>query len=173
MNKLIVVTAIALQAAFPAFAQEQPAQPPASPAPQPVTQAQTAQQYFANAQQLAAQAEIAYPTAFVDLPLWDSAVANAAAASDLEPSNLTYLRYLAELYTTTQWWIRAYDTWRSLESKAALDTTSSGLAARAAAKLGYIAMQRGAKTEAVTYLQQSLRWKEDTAVRSLLQRVQN
>ena len=37
----------------------------------------TAEQYFANAQQLAAQADIAYPQPFLDLPLWDSAVGNA------------------------------------------------------------------------------------------------
>ncbi|NJK44961.1 MAG: hypothetical protein HC933_12335 [Pleurocapsa sp. SU_196_0] len=43
-----MIAAIALQAVFPAFAQEQPAQP------------QTAEQFYANAQQLAAQAEIAY-----------------------------------------------------------------------------------------------------------------
>jgi tetratricopeptide (TPR) repeat protein len=169
MKKLIVIAAIALQAAFPVFAQEQPAQPATQPAAQP----QTAAQYYANAQQLAAQAEIAYPTAFLDLPLWDSAVANAATAADLEPSNLTYLRYLAELYTTTQWWIRAYDTWKLLEAKVTLDETSKTQAARSAAKLGYLAMQRGAKAEAVTYLQESLRWKEDMAVRSLLQRAQN
>lgn len=155
-------------------AQTQPTDPatPTAPAqPAPVAQP-TAAQYFANAQQLAAQAEIAYPQAFSDLPLWDFALRNAQAATDLEPGNLDYLRYTAELYTTTQWWIRAYDTWKLYESKTALNDEAKTQAALSAAKLGFLALQRGDKTRAVTYLQESLRWKDDADVRSLLQRAQ-
>jgi hypothetical protein len=136
------------------------------------TQAQptSAEQYYANAQQLAAQAEIAYPQPFLDLPLWDSAVSNAQAAADLAPTDFKYLRYAAELYTTTQWWIRAYDTWKMYESKTALDDAAKTLAAKSAAKLGYLSMQRGAKADAVTYLEASLKWKEDPSTRALLER---
>jgi hypothetical protein len=160
MKKLLLALAIAAQIALPVAAQTQPAQP------------QTAEQLYANAQQLAAQADIAYPQPFLDLPLWDSAVSNAQAAADLAPEDMKYLRYAAELYTTTQWWIRAYDTWKMLESKMALDDAAKTQAARASAKLGYLALQRGAKAEAVTYLQESLRWKDDPTVRALLQRAQ-
>jgi hypothetical protein len=137
------------------------------------TQAQptSAEEYYANAQQLAAQAEIAYPQPFLDLPLWDSAVSNAQAAADLAPTDFKYLRYAAELYTTTQWWIRAYDTWKLYEAKTALDDAAKTQAAKSAAKLGYLAMQRGAKAEAVTYLEASLKWKEDPSTRALLVRV--
>ena len=136
------------------------------------SQTPTAEEYYANAQQLAAQAEIAYPQPFLDLPLWDSAVGKAQAAADLAPTDLKYLRYAAELYTTTQWWIRAYDTWKMYESKTALDDADKTQAARSAAKLGYLALQRGVKAEAVTYLQESLRWKEDASARALLERAQ-
>lgn len=157
MKKLLIALALTALTGLPTLAQ---------------TQTPTAEQYFANAQQLAAQAEIAYPQPFVDLPLWDSAVGNAQAAADLAPTELKYLRYAAELYTTTQWWIKAYDTWKLYESKTALDDASKTQAARAAAKLGYLALQRGVKADAITYLTDSLRWKEDASARALLQRAQ-
>ena len=157
MKKQLIALAIAALVGLPVLAQ---------------SQTPTAEEYYANAQQLAAQAEIAYPQPFLDLPLWDSAVGNAQAAADLAPTDLKYLRYAAELYTTTQWWIRAYDTWKLYESKTALDDADKTQAARSAAKLGYLALQRGVKAEAITYLQESLRWKEDASARALLQRAQ-
>lgn len=157
MKKTLIALALTTLSVLPAFAQ---------------TQTPTAEAYFANAQQLAAQAEIAYPQPFLDLPLWDSAVGNAQAAADLAPTDFKYLRYAAELYTTTQWWIRAYDSWKLYESKTALDDADKTLAARAATKLGYLALQRGVKADAITYLTDSLRWKEDAAARALLQRAQ-
>jgi hypothetical protein len=157
MKKKFAVLFASMCIAIPALAQTQPP---------------LAEEYFAKAQELAAQAEIAYPLPFLDLPLWDNAVANAQAAADLAPNEVKYIRYAAELYTTTQWWIRAYDTWKLYESKTALDDNAKTQAAKSAAKLGYLAFKRGAKAEAVTYLTESLRWKEVAEIRSLLQRVQ-
>jgi hypothetical protein len=132
-----------------------------------------AQVYFDNARALAAQAEIAYPVAFIDLTLWNDAVNNANAAVTLEPNNMSFLRYLGELYTTTQWWSEGYNVWKAFESKSALDAEAAGWAAKTAAKMGYLRLQRGLKQEAVPYLMDSLRWKEDAQVRALLTRAQN
>ncbi len=129
--------------------------------------------YFNTAHELAAQGEIAYPVPFVDLSLWNDAVNNAAAAVDLEPDNLDYLRYLGQLYTTTQWWSEGYKVWKTYESKKALDAEAAGWAAKTAAKMGYLRLQRGLKQEAIPYLIDSLQWKEDAQVRALLVRAQS
>ncbi|NJK45511.1 MAG: hypothetical protein HC933_15660, partial [Pleurocapsa sp. SU_196_0] len=48
-----------------------------------VTPGLSAQQYYQEAQRYAAEAQIAYPMAFADLPLWNRAIANAEAAARL------------------------------------------------------------------------------------------
>ena len=90
--------------------------------------------YFNTAHELAAQGEIAYPVAFIDFSLWNEAVNNANAAVNLEPGNMVYMRYLGELYTTTQWWSEGYNVWKMYESKQALDSEAAGWAAKTAAK---------------------------------------
>ncbi len=95
--------------------------------------------YFNTAHELAAQGEIAYPVPFVDLSLWNDAVNNAAAAVDLEPDNLDYLRYLGQLYTTTQWWSEGYKVWKTYESKKALDAEAAGWAAKTCCQNGLFA----------------------------------
>jgi hypothetical protein len=129
--------------------------------------------YYNTARELAAQGVIAYPVAFIDFSLWNDAVNNAAAAVQLQPENMTYLRYLGELYTTTQWWSEGYKVWKELEGKQALDGEAAGWAAKTAAKMGYLRLQRNLKQEAIPYLIDSLRWKEDIQVRALLVRAQN
>ncbi len=140
------------------------------------TQAQqstvSAEEYYNTARTLAAQAEIAYPVPFIDLPLWNDAVNNAAAAVDLEPTQLPYLRYLGELFTTTQWWSEGYDVWKLYEAKGALDSEALSWAARTGAKMGYLRLQRNLKQEAIPYLMDSLRWKDDPVVRAMLKRAQ-
>ncbi len=138
-------------------------------AQQSATQA-SALAYFNTAHELAAQGEIAYPVAFIDFSLWNDAVNNANAAVNLEPENMVYMRYLGELYTTTQWWSEGYNVWKMLESKKVLDSEAAGWAAKTAAKMGYLRLQRGLKQEAIPFLIDSLRWKEDVQVRALLLR---
>ncbi len=140
---------------------------------QEISSQQSALTYYNAARELAAQGEIAYPAAFIDFPLWNDAVNNAAAAVNLEPENLLYLRYLGELYTTTKWWSEGYNTWKTYESKKALDPEAAGWAAKTAAKMGYLRLQRGLKKEAIPFLIDSLRWKEDPQVRALLVRAQS
>ena len=129
--------------------------------------------YFNTAHELAAQGEIAYPVAFIDFSLWNEAVNNANAAVNLEPGNMVYMRYLGELYTTTQWWSEGYNVWKMYESKQALDCEAAGWAAKTAAKMGYLRLQRGLKQEAIPFLIDSLRWKEDAQVRALLVRARS
>ena len=128
--------------------------------------------HFDTAHALAAQAEIAYPQAFIDLPLWDDAVSHAAEAVRLEPEQLPYLRYLGELFTTTQWWSEGYSVWKNYESKINLDKEALGWAAKTAAKMGYLRLQRNLKQEAIPFLIDSLRWQENASVRSMLLRAQ-
>jgi hypothetical protein len=128
--------------------------------------------YYNTAKELAAQGVIAYPVAFIDFSLWNDAVNNAAAAVQLDPENMLYMRYLGELYTTTQWWSEGYKVWKDLESKQPLDTEAAGWAAKTAAKMGYLRLQRNLKQEAIPFLIDSLRWKEDAQVRALLVRAQ-
>lgn len=129
--------------------------------------------YFNTAHELAAQGEIAYPVAFIDFSLWNDAVNNANAAVTLEPENMVYMRYLGELYTTTQWWSEGYKVWKTLEGKQALDAQAATWAAKTAAKMGYLRLQRGLKQEAIPFLVDSLRWKEDAQVRALLVRARS
>lgn len=133
----------------------------------------TAEQYLAEAQALAAQAAVAYPVAFVDKPLWSDAVAYAEAAVRAAPDDARNLRYLGELLTTTQWWYAALQTWRALESRQALDAQARQWAAMAAAKIGYIRLERGLAGEAVPYLEASLAYQDDADVRALLDRAQS
>ncbi len=133
----------------------------------------SASSHYETAQALAAQAEIAYPQAFIDLPLWDDAVGHAAMAVQLEPEQLPYLRYLGELFTTTQWWSEGYSVWKTYESKSNLDKEALGWAAKTGAKMGYLRLQRNLKSEAIPYLIDSLRWQESASVRAMLLRAQS
>lgn len=144
-----------------AYAQTtQPAQ-----APQP---AMTAEQYHAEAQRLAVEADARYVTDFYDQILWNQAIRNAEAAVAAEPSNPTYLRTLAELYTRTQFWWRAYQNWLKLEQMAQLGDQERQWAALSAAKIGYIRLSRGLAVEAIPFLEASLRWEENPQVAAML-----
>jgi hypothetical protein len=157
MKKFLIATLILISGLTLAYAQAQ----------------QTALAYYNTAHELAAQGEIAYPVAFIDFSLWNDAVNNAAAAVNLAPNEMTYMRYLGELYTTTQWWSEGYGVWKNFEKQHTMDDQARGWAARTAAKMGYLRLQRNLKQEAIPFLIDSLRWKEDPEIRALLKRAQN
>jgi hypothetical protein len=167
---------------------EQPAAPETQPAAQPVTPTinpaviaprdpavtpgRTAAEYLATARELAAQAAVAYPIPFVDKPLWYDAIQNAYAAKQAEAANAEATRLLAELYTTTQWWYQGLLAWREVATAGALDAEGNRQAALAAAKVGYIRLERGLASEAVPFFEESLKFQDSPEVRALLTRAQ-
>ncbi|WP_245557555.1 hypothetical protein [Deinococcus peraridilitoris] len=140
---------------------------PAAPATQATGQL-SAEQYFARAQEQAVQAEVAYPVAFVDRTLWKAAVTDASMAAMAEPDNREYRSYSAQLYTKTQWWINAYNAWRELGE---LTEAERDLAALSAAKLGYLALQRGDRDTARTYVTQGMQWRNTQSLQDLMRRL--
>ncbi|HWG85628.1 MAG TPA: hypothetical protein VNT60_09125 [Deinococcales bacterium] len=183
MNKRLatLTAALGLSALSFAAAQTSGTTPAATPTINPaaiaprdpaVMPGQTAEQYLATARELAAQAAVAYPVPYVDKPLWYDAIQNAAAARNADRANMEAARFLAELYTTTQWWFMALVTWREVATMGALDADANRMAAMAAAKVGYIRLERGLANEAVPFFQESLRFQANPEVQALLARAQ-
>jgi hypothetical protein len=123
---------------------------------------------FTRAQELAVQADVAYPQPFYDRTLWKAAVDNAYMASAGEAGNRDYSAYLAQLYTKTQWWINAYNAWVRLGT---LTDQEKQWAALSAAKLAYIALQRGDKATARTYITQGMSWQNTQSLTDLMRRL--
>ncbi|WP_027459379.1 hypothetical protein [Deinococcus murrayi] len=128
----------------------------------------SAEENFARAQEYAVQADVAYPLPFYDRTLWKAAVDHAFYAAQQEPSNRDYQAYLAQLYTKTQWWINAYNAWLRLGN---LNETERQLASLSAAKLAYIALQRGDRAAARTYVDQGLSWADSASLRAIQSRL--
>lgn len=127
----------------------------------------TPEAHYARAQELAAQADVAYPVAFYDRTLWKASVDQAFLASQGN-SERAYQAYLAQLYTKTQWWINAYNAWGKLGN---LSDTEKQWAAQSAAKLAYIALQRGDKAAARTYVNQGMSWANTASLQDIAKRL--
>lgn len=63
------------------------------------------------------EARRVYPTGFVDLAPWKKALEAAQALASQNPNDTRALRLLAELYTETQWAIRAWEAWMDCRPK--------------------------------------------------------
>lgn len=124
---------------------------------------------FTRAQEFAVQADVAYPVPFYDRTLWKAAVDSAYYAAQQEAGNRNYQAYLAQLYTKTQWWINAYNTWNRLGE---LTDQEKQFASLAAAKLAYIALQRGDRTAALAYVQKGMGWADSASLQSIMKRLQ-
>jgi hypothetical protein len=138
-----------------------------------VPQGLSARTYHNMALVYAQQAEQAYPTAFADLPLWNEALAHAAAAVNAEPDSVEYTRTATLLFAKTQWWTPAFEYAQKLETMNALDSQTRQAAALSARKLAFSALQRGDRLEAATYLRASLRHQPDEAMQLLLNRLES
>ncbi|MFC6590989.1 hypothetical protein ACFP81_02400 [Deinococcus lacus] len=123
---------------------------------------------YARAQEYAVQADVAYPAAFYDRTLWKASVNSAYLAAQAEPSNRDYQAYLAQLYTKTQWWINAYNTWDRLGE---LSATERQWASLSAAKLAYIALQRGDRAAASAYVAKGMSWADSASLRAIRSRL--
>lgn len=127
----------------------------------------SAADHYARAQELAAQADVAYPAAFYDRTLWKAAVDQSYLATQGNTER-AYSAYLAQLYTKTQWWINAYNAWSKLDN---LSDTEKQWAAQSAAKLAYMALQRGDKVAAKTYVNQGLSWANTQSLQDIAKRL--
>ncbi|WP_246580704.1 hypothetical protein [Deinococcus aestuarii] len=123
---------------------------------------------FTRAQELAVQADVAYPVPFFDRTLWKASVTHAFYAANQEATNRDYQAYLAQLYTKTQWWINAYNAWSRLGN---LSDQEKQLASLSAAKLAYIALQRGDRDTARRYVQQGQAWADSPSLQSIQRRL--
>ncbi|MBB5235222.1 hypothetical protein [Deinococcus budaensis] len=123
---------------------------------------------FARAQEYAVQADVAYPVPFYDRTLWKAAVDHAFYAANQETGNRDYQAYLGQLYTKTQWWINAYNTWNRLGE---LNDTEKQWASLSAAKLAYLALQRGDRAAARTYVDKGLSWADSASLRAIQSRL--
>ncbi|WP_019585391.1 hypothetical protein [Deinococcus apachensis] len=124
---------------------------------------------FTRAQEFAVQADVAYPVPFYDRTLWKAAVDSAYFAAQQEAGNRNYQSYLAQLYTKTQWWINAYNAWNRLGD---LSDQEKQYASLSAAKLAYIALQRGDRTAALAYVQKGQSWADSASLQAIQKRLQ-
>ncbi len=161
MKKILILTAFAL--AGLAAAQDTPADPAMDS-----TTPMSAADHFTRASELAVQADVAYPAAFYDRTLWKAAVDQAYTASTMS-TDRAYGAYLAQLYTKTQWWINAYNAWSNLDD---LNDTEKQWASLSAAKLAYIALQRGDRDSAMTYAQAGMDWADSQSLQDIMKRLQ-
>ena len=122
---------------------------------------------FAKAQELAAQAEIAYPVAFYDRTLYKAAIDEAVMAKRADGENREYAAYVAELFTKTQWWINAYNGWNELSN---LTDQEKQWASLSATKLAYLALQNGDNAKAKEYIGKGMEWMDSPTLQALMRR---
>ena len=86
----------------------------------------------------AARAMSAYDVHYPDQPLWSEAIEQGERARRLAPNDLAPVRFLAQVYTTTQWHFRAWRAWQAyLNAGGELDAQARRDAAASALRLGY------------------------------------
>ncbi len=171
MKKILMLTAFALTGL--AAAQDTT---PATTETMPMTDTMpmmgpaslSAPENFAKAQEFAVQADVAYPVSFYDRTLWKAAVDHSYYAASMEASNRDYNAYLAQLYTKTQWWINAYNAWDRLGE---LNDTEKQWASLSAAKLAFLALQRGDTDMTRMYVEKGMGWADSASLQSIMKRL--
>ena len=123
---------------------------------------------YSKAQEFAVQADVAYPVPFYDRTLWKASVDHAYYAAAMEAGNRDYNAYLAQLYTKTQWWINAYNAWIKLTD---LNDTEKTWASLSAAKLAYLALQRGDTETARMYVDKGMAWADSASLQAIMKRL--
>lgn len=137
-------------------------------APVNVAAEMSAEENFTKAQEYAVQADVAYPVPFYDRTLWKASVDHAYYAANMESGNRDYTAYLAQLYTKTQWWINAYNAWSRMDD---LNDTEKQWASLSAAKLAYMALQRGDKDAARMYVDKGMSWADSASLQAIKSRL--
>ncbi len=128
----------------------------------------TPEDHIAKAQELVAQAEIAYPVAFYDRTLYKAAIDEIKMAVTADDSNRDNNSYLAQMFTVTQWWINAYNSWSKVDN---LSEQEKDWAALSAAKLAYMALQNGDKATAKVYVEKGMSWKATPSLQAMMKQV--
>ncbi|MBB5377544.1 hypothetical protein HNQ07_003036 [Deinococcus metalli] len=145
-----------------------PATDMAAPADMSMPATMSASDNYAKAQEFAVQADVAYPVPFYDRTLWKASVDHAYYAAAMEQGNRDYNAYLAQLYTKTQWWINAYNAWSKLTD---LNDTEKQWASLSAAKLAYLALQRGDTETARMYVDKGMAWADSASLQAIMKRL--
>lgn len=164
MKKILMLTAFGLAGLAAAQDTTTTAAPAAVTSPADMS----ASDNFAKAQEYAVQADVAYPVPFYDRTLWKAAVDHSYFAATQEAGSRDYNAYLAQLYTKTQWWINAYNTWTKLGD---LNDTEKQWASLSAAKLAWIALQRGDKAAAAAYVEKGQSWADSVSLQAIKKRL--
>lgn len=103
----------------------------------------------------AAEALDTYIAHYPDRPLWQEAIAHGLEARRQAPGRPEPLRFLAEAYTITQWYGRAWPAWlQYLEADGRLDGAAREMIAEVGTELGYINYARGDMEDALHYYRQ-------------------
>ena len=177
MKKILMLTAFALAGLAGAQDTTTPATPetpttetaPATTDTMAAPATMNPAENYSKAQEFAVQADVAYPVPFYDRTLWKAAVDYSYAAASGEAANRDYNAYLAQLYTKTQWWINAYNAWDKLGE---LNDTEKTWASLSAAKLAYLALQRGDNAAAKTYVDKGMAWADSASLQAIMKRLQ-
>ncbi len=74
----------------------------------------TLDELLAEGRTVMEQAIAAYPKAYPDQPLWQEAIRTGKEAVELAPNEPAPLRFLAEVYSRSNWYGPAYQTWEQL-----------------------------------------------------------
>ncbi len=164
MKKILMLTAFALTG----LAAAQDTSPAPAPMPMTAPTSLSAAENYAKAQEYAVQADVAYPVSFYDRTLWKAAVDHSYYAANMEATNRDYNAYLAQLYTKTQWWINAYNAWGRLGD---LNDTEKQWASLSAAKLAYLALQRGDTEMTRMYVEKGMAWADSESLQSIMKRL--
>jgi tetratricopeptide (TPR) repeat protein len=87
-----------------------------------------------------------------DFPLWREAIAQGRQALSLAPDHPAPLRFLAEAYSITLWYARAWEMWLRYEAAGGLlDPEARDMLARVGTQLGYLRYERGDLAGALEY----------------------
>ncbi len=98
------------------------------------------------------QALETYEKQYPDLALWKQATAQAKEAIRLEPNALEPLRQLAIIYSRSNWYGPAFETWQTfLAAGGQLDSDAVPLFASVSSELGYTAYQQKRPEDALDY----------------------
>jgi len=169
MKKILLTSLIVTLGSLAAAQEATPATPaPETTMPADATMTEVApEDSFAKAQELAAQAEIAYPVPFYDRTLYKAAIDEAVTAMRADNNNREYSAYVAELFTKTQWWINAYNGWSALTD---LTDQEKQWASLSATKLAYLALQYGDTAKAKEYIAKGMEWMDSPTLQALMRR---
>lgn len=114
-----------------------------------------AEEALREGRQVAAEAQRTYIDAFPDQPLWREAIELGQVARRESPNHPEPHRYLAEVYTATKWYGRAWDSWMAyLDVGGRLDSNARRDIALAGNELGYTRYEQGDMEAALRFYRQ-------------------